>query len=85
VLWRLYNLRLITRFLVAIHQGFIMQNELFSQLENKIENLIEEVELLRMEVTELKEAKEGLEAERQTTEDNLKRLLGKFDSLDAQA
>ena len=62
-----------------------MQNELFSQLENKIENLIEEVELLRMEVTELKEAKEGLEAERQTTEDNLKRLLGKFDSLDAQA
>ena len=61
-----------------------MQNELFSQLENKIENLIEEVELLRMEVAELKEAKEGLEADRQTTEESLKRLLGKFDSLDAQ-
>ena len=60
-----------------------MQHELFNQLENKIENLIEEVELLRMEVTELREAKESLETEKQGTQENLQRLLKKFDVLDA--
>ena len=59
-----------------------MQHELFNQLENKIENLIEEVELLRMEVTELREAKESLETEKQGTQENLQRLLKKFDVLD---
>jgi len=60
-----------------------MQHELFNQLENKIENLIEEVELLRMEVTELREAKESLETEKQGTQENLQRLLKKFDVLDS--
>jgi cell division protein ZapB len=60
-----------------------MQHELFNQLENKIENLIEEVELLRMEVTDLREAKESLETEKQGTQENLQRLLKKFDVLDA--
>ena len=60
-----------------------MQHELFNQVENKIENLIEEVELLRMEVTELREAKESLETEKQGTQENLQRLLKKFDVLDA--
>jgi len=60
-----------------------MQHELFNQLENKSENLIEEVELLRMEVTELREAKESLETEKQGTQENLQRLLKKFDVLDA--
>ena len=60
-----------------------MQHELFNQLANKIENLIEEEELLRMEVTDLREAKESLETEKQGTQENLQRLLKKFDVLDA--
>ncbi|QEQ95707.1 cell division protein ZapB [Neptunomonas concharum] len=59
-----------------------MQTELFNQLESKIEGMIEEVELLRMEVAELKEAKQKLEDEKQSFETNLQRLLRKFDDLD---
>ncbi len=59
-----------------------MQTELFNQLESKIEGMIEEVELLRMEVAELKEAKQKLEDEKQSIETNLQRLLRKFDDLD---
>ncbi|GAA0791534.1 cell division protein ZapB [Marinobacterium sediminicola] len=58
-----------------------MQSELFTELESKIEGLIEEVELLRLEVSELRQAKQGLEEERSRTEQNLQRLLGKFDRL----
>lgn len=60
-----------------------MQSELFNQLESKIESMIDEIELLRMEVTELKEAKEQLEEEKAGFTENLQRLLQKFDSLDA--
>lgn len=60
-----------------------MQTELFNQLEAKIENMIDEVELLRLEIAELKEAKAALEAEQQSNVDNLQRLLGKFSMLDA--
>ncbi|RVU30186.1 MULTISPECIES: cell division protein ZapB [Neptunomonas] len=60
-----------------------MQTELFNQLEAKIENMIDEVELLRLEIAELKEAKAALEAEQQSNVDNLQRLLGKFSTLDA--
>lgn len=59
-----------------------MQSELFNQLENKIESMIDEIELLRMEVTELKEAKEKLEQEKVGFTENLQRLLQKFDALD---
>lgn len=58
-----------------------MQSGLFTELENKIEGLIEEVELLRLEVSELRHSKSVLEAERESTEQNLERLLGKFDRL----
>jgi|GEM_PF-1325824 len=58
-----------------------MQSGLFTELENKIEGLIEEVELLRLEVSELRQSKSVLEAERESTEQNLERLLGKFDRL----
>lgn len=59
-----------------------MQNELFAQLENKIQSMIDEVELLRMEVSELREAKQQLEEEKQAWQSNLQRLLSKFDGLD---
>lgn len=58
-----------------------MQSGLFTELESKIEGLIEEVELLRLEVSELRQAKQGLEEERSQTEQSLQRLMGKFDRL----
>lgn len=58
-----------------------MQSELFVELEGKIEGLIEEVELLRLEISELREAKSTLEQEQSQTEEQLKRMLGKFDRL----
>lgn len=60
-----------------------MQTELFNQLESKIESMIDEVELLRMEITELREAKEKLEEGQQVWQENLQHLLNKFDSVDA--
>lgn len=56
-----------------------MQSELFSQLESKIENMLDEVELLRMEISELREAKAQLEADQQQAQQGLERLLGKFE------
>ncbi|EXJ12034.1 MULTISPECIES: cell division protein ZapB [Nitrincola] len=58
-----------------------MQSELFNQLEEKIESLIEEVETLRLEISELKGAQTALEHERNHTQDRLQALLGKFDRL----
>lgn len=58
-----------------------MQSGLFTELEKKIEGLIEEVEMLRLEVSELRQGKADLEAERTNTEQSLQRLLGKFERL----
>ncbi|BBB28522.1 cell division protein ZapB [Neptunomonas japonica] len=60
-----------------------MQTELFNQLETKIESMIDEVELLRMEISELREAKQKLEDGQQVWQENLQQLLNKFDSVDA--
>lgn len=62
-----------------------MHKELLEQLESKIGQLLDEVELLRMEVTELKEEKGQLannnasleEAQNEST-DRLKGLLARF-------
>ena len=61
-----------------------MHTELFNQLESKISNLIDEVELLRMEVSELREAKQKLEDEQRQAEEGLKRLLDKLSSVGAE-
>lgn len=58
-----------------------MQSGLFTELEKKIEGLIEEVEMLRLEVSELRQSKASLESERESTEQTLQRLLGKFERL----
>ncbi|WP_343806330.1 cell division protein ZapB [Marinobacterium maritimum] len=58
-----------------------MQSGLFTELESKIEGLIEEVELLRLEVSELRQAKQSLEEDRSQNEQSLQRLLGKFERL----
>ncbi len=60
-----------------------MQNELFNALDGKIEQMLEEMELLRMEVSELREDKARLEAEQQNSEQKLRGLLSRFDALDA--
>lgn len=62
-----------------------MQTDLFSQLEEKVESLIEEVELLRLEISELREVRKTLEAEKSGTDQRLKQLLGKFDRLNDSA
>lgn len=58
-----------------------MQTELFSQLESKLETLIEEVETLRLEVSELRETRDSLQAEQEQSESRVKALLNKFDRL----
>ncbi|MDY6890107.1 MAG: cell division protein ZapB [Pseudomonadota bacterium] len=58
-----------------------MQSGLFSELEHRIDGLIETVELLRLELSELRQEKAALETERAETEQNLQRLLGKFERL----
>ncbi|WP_409525022.1 cell division protein ZapB [Nitrincola sp. MINF-07-Sa-05] len=62
-----------------------MQAELFSQLETKIESLIEEVELLRLEISELRDIRKVLESNKAQTDDRLKNLLSKFDRLEDSA
>lgn len=56
-----------------------MQNELLEQLEEKIGQLLDEVELLRMEVSELKEEKNNLQQTQADSTDRLKSLLARFD------
>lgn len=56
-----------------------MQNELLEQLEEKIGQLLDEVELLRMEVSELKEEKNNLQQTQTDSTDRLKSLLARFD------
>jgi len=63
-----------------------MQNELLEQLETKIGQLLDEVELLRMEVAELKEEKSqlannnaNLEDAQSQSIDRLKGLLARFE------
>ncbi|MFB9887109.1 cell division protein ZapB [Balneatrix alpica] len=59
-----------------------MPNELLANLDRKIQSLIEEVELLRLEVNELRQAKSHLEQERSDWETSVKGLLSKFEQIE---
>ncbi|MCP8690265.1 hypothetical protein [Marinobacterium sedimentorum] len=61
----------------------MQQTEMFALLERKIEEMLEEVELLRMEVTELRDAKDALEAEKSESTRRLQSLLARFESIQA--
>lgn len=61
-----------------------MHNELFNTLETKISQLLDEMELLRMEVAELREAKTSLEDDRTNTQERLQTLLSKLDTTDSE-
>ncbi len=58
-----------------------MPNELFAELETKLVTLIDEVENLRLEISDLRQTRDTLLAEQQQTEQSLQRLLGKFERL----
>ena len=59
----------------------MQQTEMFALLERKIEVMLEEVELLRMEVAELRDARDALESEKSESTRRLQSLLTRFDSL----
>lgn len=58
-----------------------MPSELFNTLETKLDTLIEEVETLRLEISELRQVRDDLQRQQSSAEENLQRLLGKFDRL----
>lgn len=58
-----------------------MTSELFNTLETKLDTLIEEVETLRLEISELRQVRDDLQQQQSVAESNLQRLLGKFDRL----
>ena len=62
-----------------------MSSEIFSELENKLDSLIEEVETLRLEISELREVRDGLKQEVSQNDERLKKLLGMFDRLEESA
>ncbi len=62
-----------------------MSSEIFSELENKLDSLIEEVETLRLEISELREVRDGLQREASQSEERLQKLLGMFDRLEESA
>ncbi|MDP6488603.1 MAG: cell division protein ZapB [SAR324 cluster bacterium] len=59
-----------------------MSNDLLKQLEGKINEAIETIELSRMEITELKEQNEELENRYVDWEDRLSALIEKFEQLE---
>lgn len=62
-----------------------MSSEIFSELENKLDSLIEEVETLRLEISDLREVRDGLQREASQSEERLQKLLGMFDRLEESA
>ena len=61
-----------------------MYNELLSQLENKIQDAVETIEMYRMEIAELKEKNSELENQHQIWEEKLSLLISKFESVNEQ-
>ncbi|TCK06926.1 cell division protein ZapB [Marinobacterium mangrovicola] len=62
-----------------------MSSEIFSELENKLDSLIEEVETLRLEISELRAVRDELKQEVSQNDERLKKLLGMFDRLEESA
>lgn len=61
-----------------------MSTELFDQLEQKVTQAIETIELLQMEVDELRQDNQRLKSEREQWEGRLGKLVAQFGSLNAQ-
>ncbi|GAB6874904.1 cell division protein ZapB [Halomonas shantousis] len=59
-----------------------MSIELFNQLEQKVQNAVDTIEMLKMEAEELREENGRLKQERDDWERRLGDLLGKFQGLE---
>lgn len=62
-----------------------MSNELFEQLEQRVNNAVETIEMQRMELDELRQENERLKSERQQWESRLGGLLERFRELDSES
>ncbi|MCK0716333.1 cell division protein ZapB [Chromohalobacter sarecensis] len=62
-----------------------MSLELFNQLEQKVQNAVETIEMLKMEAEELREENTRLKQERDEWERRLNGLLGKFQDIENDA
>lgn len=60
-----------------------MSIELFNQLEQKVTNAVEALEMLKMEAEELREENARLKQEHDEWERRLNGLLGKFQELES--
>ena len=58
-----------------------MYNELLNQLEKRIQEAVETIEMYRLEIAELKEKNSELENQHEVWEDKLSSLIQKFESL----
>jgi len=58
-----------------------MYNELLNQLEKRIQEAVETIEMYRLEIAELKEKNSELENQHQVWEDKLSSLIQKFETL----
>lgn len=59
-----------------------MSIELFNQLEQKVSNAVEAIEMLKMEAEELREENARLKQEQEEWQQRLGGLLEKFNELD---
>lgn len=59
-----------------------MSIELFNQLEQKVSNAVEAIEMLKMEAEELREENSRLKQEQEEWQQRLGGLLEKFNELD---
>lgn len=62
-----------------------MSLQLLTQLEAKVSSTLDSLEILRMEMDELKEENATLKDEKQAWENRLGQLLGKFSELEPAA
>ena len=61
-----------------------MYNELLNQLEKKIQEAVEAIEMYRVEIAELKEKNDELENHQQLWEEKLSSLISKFESMNQE-
>lgn len=59
-----------------------MSTELFDQLEQKVSHALETIELLRMEVEELRDENQKLKGDRDNGESRLNDILSRFSQLE---
>ncbi|GEN28144.1 hypothetical protein HVA01_17900 [Halovibrio variabilis] len=62
-----------------------MSLELFNQLEQKVTDTVDALEMMKLENEELRDENAKLKAEREDWERRLNSLLSKFDSLDTSS